>query len=47
MIALNGTKVITVPIADARGQMKTVPLDSDILQTAREMGLSFCEPDKK
>ena len=32
-------------ISEAIGQMKRVPLDSDILQTARDLGISFCEPD--
>jgi len=30
-----------VPLADAVGRQKLVPLDSDIVVTAREQGISF------
>jgi ATP-dependent phosphofructokinase / diphosphate-dependent phosphofructokinase len=46
MIALDPPFVKYVPISEAIGKMKKVPLDSDILQTARDLGISFCEPDK-
>jgi 6-phosphofructokinase 1 len=45
MIALDPPHVKYVPISEAIGRMKRVPLDSDILQTAKDMGISFCEPD--
>lgn len=47
MIALDPPHMKTVPIEEAIGQMKQVPLDSDIIQTARDLGISFCEPDNK
>jgi ATP-dependent phosphofructokinase / diphosphate-dependent phosphofructokinase len=46
MIALDPPFVKYVPIPEAIGKMKRVPLDSDIIQTARDLGISFCEPDK-
>ncbi len=45
MIALEGQRMKSVPIAEAIGKMKSVPLDSDIIQTARDLSISFCEPD--
>lgn len=39
MVALDPPDVRTVPIADAVRRMKTVPLDSDTVLTARDMGL--------
>ena len=45
MVALDGPKMKFVPIEEAYGQMKSVPLDSDIIQTAKDLGISFCEPD--
>jgi 6-phosphofructokinase 1 len=39
MVALDPPEVKTVPLEVATQRMKTVPLDSDILCTAREMGI--------
>jgi 6-phosphofructokinase 1 len=39
MVALDPPVVETVPLEDATERMKTVPLDSDTLCTARETGL--------
>jgi len=43
MIALDPPKVLAVPLAKAvgRGRMKKVPLRSDIVQSARDMGIGF------
>jgi 6-phosphofructokinase 1 len=41
MVALDPPIVRTVPLAEATSRMKTVPLDSDVVCTAREMGLSL------
>jgi len=41
MVALVPPNVETVPIHDAIARMKTVPLDNDILESAREIGISF------
>jgi 6-phosphofructokinase 1 len=43
MVALDPPKVLAVPLARAvgHGRMKKVPLDSDILQSARDMGIGF------
>jgi phosphofructokinase-like protein len=41
MVALRSGEICAVPIKEAIGKMKTVPLDSDIIQTARSLGISF------
>ena len=41
MAALRSTEIVAVPIEEAIGQMKSVPMNSDILRTARSLGISF------
>jgi ATP-dependent phosphofructokinase / diphosphate-dependent phosphofructokinase len=45
MVALRSNQIVTVPLAKAVSRMKAVPLDSDIVQTAREMGIVFGDED--
>jgi 6-phosphofructokinase 1 len=41
MVALDPPAVNYVPLAEVSGRMKFVPLDSDVMMTARELGISF------
>jgi 6-phosphofructokinase 1 len=41
MVALNPPTVDYVPLEQATNRMKVVPLDSDTVRTARELGISF------
>jgi 6-phosphofructokinase 1 len=41
MVALDPPSIRAVPIADAVAQIKHVPLESDIVETARDVGISF------
>lgn len=41
MVALDPPEVRAVPLKDAVGQIKRVPLDSDIVRTARDLRISF------
>ncbi len=41
MVALDPPIVKTVPLAEAASRLKTVPLDSDTVLTARDLGISF------
>jgi len=41
MVACRGAEIITVTLEGAVKEMKSVPLDSDIILSARELGVSF------
>jgi ATP-dependent phosphofructokinase / diphosphate-dependent phosphofructokinase len=41
MVALHGSRIELVGLEEVAGRTKTVPLDSDTVVTAREMGLCF------
>lgn len=41
MVALDPPKVLAVPLAEAVTDIKRVPLDGDVVQTARSLGISF------
>ena len=46
MVALDPPKVKYVPISEAIGQMKYVPVDSDTIMTARDLGITFAQADE-
>jgi len=39
MVALEGTRIHAVPLGQAIAKIKTVPLDSDVIATARSLGI--------
>lgn len=41
MVALDPPKVHTVPLQEATRRMKTIPLDHDVVHTARDLGISL------
>jgi len=41
MVALHAADIITVPLSKAIANIKTVPLDSQLIRTARDIGVSF------
>lgn len=41
MVALDNDKVVAVPLSKIAGKLKSVPKDSEIIATARKMGISF------
>ena len=41
MVANNPPDIIPIPLEDVVGKTKTVPLDYDLLITARTLGVSF------
>jgi 6-phosphofructokinase 1 len=41
MVAYTPPTISTIPLAEVIGRTKLVPLDSDTLQTARDLGISF------
>ncbi len=44
MVALQGSHVVAVPIADAVGALRRVPRDYYLIEVARDLGVSFGEP---
>ena len=44
MVALQGTKIVTVPIAKAVDVQKFVDPNGDMIHAARAVGISFCSP---
>jgi 6-phosphofructokinase 1 len=41
MVAVRNDQMVFAPLNEATGAMRTVPLDSNVLQTARDLGLCF------
>jgi 6-phosphofructokinase 1 len=41
MVALGGQEIGTVPLGEVAGRSKRVPVDGDMLRTARELGICF------
>ena len=41
MVALNPPDVLAVPLSQATARLKLVPLDGDLMRTARSIGISF------
>jgi len=41
MVALRSPDTVAVKLTEAIGRLRTVPLDGDIVQTARALGISF------
>lgn len=46
MVALHSADIITVPLSKAIANLKTVPPDSQLVRTARDIGISFGAPDE-
>ena len=41
MVGLNGPDITRVPLAEVAGQPRNVPLDSDTIRTARDLGIEL------
>lgn len=41
MVAVQNGRIVPVPLSEVAGKLKTVPPDSDIVQAARDLGLSM------
>ena len=41
MVALQSNKIVVVPIEKVASEPHLVPIDSDIIRTARHLGISF------
>src|SRR5437763_4126228 len=47
MVSLQAANIRTVPLAEATAALKTVPPDSQLVRTARDVGVSFGAPDEE
>lgn len=41
MVALQNEMIVPVPLSEVAGKLKKVPVDSDIVESAKEIGISF------
>ena len=41
MAAIQNDKIVLVPLKEVAGKLKTVPVDCELIRTARELGLSL------
>ena len=46
MVSLHAANIRTVPLAEAVATLKTVPPESQLVRTARDVGISFGAPDE-
>ena len=44
MVALQAGTIVTVPLSEACANIKTVPIDGQLVRTARDIGISFASP---
>jgi len=44
MVALQAGEIVTVPLVQACANIKTVPIDGQLVRTARDIGISFAAP---
>lgn len=44
MVALQAGEIVTVPLSQACANIKTVPVDGQLVRTARDIGISFAAP---
>ena len=47
MVSLHAANIRTVPLAEAVANLKTVPPESQLVRTARDVGVSFGAPDEE
>ena len=46
MVALQAGTIVTVPLSEACANIKTVPIDGQLVRTARDIGISFAAPEE-
>jgi 6-phosphofructokinase 1 len=46
MVALKSSEVVTVPLVDAIANLKIVSIESQLVRTARDIGISFAAPNE-
>ena len=43
MVALKGEEIVAIPLEEIAGKLKEVPVDCQIVQSAKDLGISFGE----
>jgi 6-phosphofructokinase 1 len=46
MVALQAGSVVNVPLVDAIANIKNVPVDGQLVRSARDIGISFAAPQE-
>ena len=46
MVALQAGTIVTVPLSEAIANLKTVPVEGQLIRTARDIGVSFAAPEE-
>ena len=46
MVALQAGTITTVPLSEACANIKKVPIDGQLVRTARDIGISFAAPEE-
>jgi 6-phosphofructokinase 1 len=41
MVALRGTEIVAVPLSEVSGKLKSIPVDAQVLQQAKYLGISM------
>ena len=41
MVAVKGESIVPVPLSEVAGKLKYVPVDSEVVKSARDLGISF------
>ena len=43
MVALKGEEIVAIPLEEIAGKLKEVPVDCQVVQAAKDLGISFGE----
>jgi 6-phosphofructokinase 1 len=41
MVALRNNQIVPVPLGEVAGKLKAVPVDCELIKSAREIGITF------
>lgn len=47
MVAIRNNEIVAVPLSEVAGKLKVVPVDHDLIQAARDIGISFGDEESE
>lgn len=47
MVAIRNNEIVAVPLSEVAGKLKVVPVDHDLIQAARDIGISFGDEENE